>query len=286
MGKLKRKEIDAEMELENGCSNIVPENAHSAFHFEIKETTTELIKQMKSKKKKRQWKYREDEDGFKMHLDDLDFYCSADISKIDGGLSIITALSDYKYVIKDMIDGGADVTFYGPLNGLLTQNLLPKMTYVPHTLEGKFIDKENGQDLTEYMHINEYVEIRRLKNSNIKNNYDGVELIGNPQDCYGVSINARFNNEIPVFSKYLTAQEYKNKKATALMEDGYKNNPSRYEKAAIKARIEVLREKKSEIAKAAPSTEYEDSLKSPEEVKSAQNAFNAAKLERLKQRAR
>ena len=73
---------------------------------------------------------------------------------------------------------GCSVEFNGPLNGLLNQVLLPDMTYVHHTLEGKFVDQD-GKDLTKFMPISEYCMLRDEKNKQ-------------PESCFFVRIILRF----------------------------------------------------------------------------------------------
>lgn len=131
------------------------------------------------------------------------FHCSATVKDNGDHLSIVTAWSGFVYDIYQKEDGGCTVEFSGPLNGLLQQNLLPSMTYVPGTLEGKFLSNDDKEELTPYLDIDTYCMLRAQKNHES----------ANAQDGYGAQMNAQFNNEIPVFGKWVDKQTWKQKRA-------------------------------------------------------------------------
>lgn len=254
MAKLNNKEIQDRIDLETGRPESefpvkLPRDAHSKFYFEIEESIEDLIRDMKERPKKHYpqervineetgevrfwdggskapWKFIEIEDG-KYELEDTDWCgCYASVRKEDEKLSITTATSSYQYEITPRRGGGSCVEFSGPVNGLLAQNLLPEMTYVPHTLKGKFVDKETGRDLTAYMDMQPYGEFRALKNEQVIDGSWEYGEPGNLQDGYGYQINARFNNEIPFFAKSIdleyTLQERKQYEAQRDFEEGVK----------------------------------------------------------------
>lgn len=148
----------------------------------------------------------------KYELWDTDFDCYASVTVEEDKMKIETAWSGFEYEISQNKNGGSTVEFSGPLNALMRQNLLPKMTYVPGTLEGKFVDDKG--DLTPYMPIEKYCALREQKNHGRKNE----------QDVYGAHINACFNNEIPAFKEWveITAQERKINNAQREFEEGRK----------------------------------------------------------------
>lgn len=195
MSKLTNKEIEQikGLEMENGLENglEIPRDAHSVFQFDINET----IKDLKNDLERRNYR------DFEVWKIDANRYGISELMGGGGGsseltvgkgkMSIETALG-VKYNITEKPEGGSRVTFEGPVNALLDQDLLPKMTYVPYTLSAKFIDSENGKDLTDYMNMNSYGFLRAEKNKKADEWGDKE----NPQDGYGYHINAKFNNEI------------------------------------------------------------------------------------------
>ena len=151
MVKLSEKEVENLIDKEEGRGGYLgedlPRDAHSVFRFDIKETSKDLLKEIKTLPKKHfpdvqkidedggvhfykgdskaSWEYYEDDKGH-MFLSDPDFYSRAEVKITNDGLDIVTAWSGYTYNIKDKGDGlGAEVEFHGPLNALLKQNLLP-----------------------------------------------------------------------------------------------------------------------------------------------------------------
>ena len=259
MSKLKRDEIENALEQE-GVVPDIPYEARSKFTFNIEESVSELAEQItrkhspkyapeerhidaesgevfftggrhESKDNERRVDINTGETYYstggddiafkpwdlkgangKYQLWDTDFDCYASVSVEKGRMDIATAWSGFEYQISENKDGGSTVEFSGPLNALMNQNLLPNMTYINGTLEGKFVDDKG--DLTPYMPIENYCILRAQKNR-------GKE---NEQDVYGAHINARFNNEIPAFKKWvdITATERKNNEAQRRFEKGEK----------------------------------------------------------------
>lgn len=203
MFKLTNNEIEQIKSLENGAENKknpLPRNAHSVFQFDINETIKDLKNDMENRNgtdfkvaKTSALKYEIIDPRFEYNIDGGIAYLT--IGK--GKMSVETAFSGFKYSITENSDGGSSVTFEGPVNALLNQNLLPKMTYVPKTLSAKFVDNETGKDLTEYMDIHSYGVLRAEKNKQA----DEWGEKENTQDKYGYHINAKFNNEIDFLPK-------------------------------------------------------------------------------------
>lgn len=98
----------------------------------------------------------------------------------EGKMDIITACSGYFYTITDLPKDGAVVEFAGPVNALLAQALMPRMTYVPGTLTAR------SAAMPGYVSIGEFMEERAKYNAGQPN----------PQDAKGYRVNARFNNEL------------------------------------------------------------------------------------------
>lgn len=264
MVKLRDKEIQNEIELEAGAgeSNL-PRDAHSKFRFEIEESIEDLMQKMSKPTKQgheTQWKFYNIKDKIKEELRECDyrledphFNCSAKVWEKKDGLKIETAWGGYVYDIRQNKDAkGCSVEFSGPVNALLRQNLLPEMTYVPHTLEGKFVDKETGKDLTGYMDMQMYGLIRTMKNEKVIKDSYGYKEKGNSQDGYGYNVNFRFNNEIPFLPQsdtlLYTKQERKQMKAQEEFEKGKKVTVHEWEKEEIARRIASVRGKISGTA--------------------------------------
>ncbi len=247
-----------------GVEADLPQAAHSVFRFDIKETSDDLLKEMEMPSKKHypdrriidgrgvqfekgapkaKWETQYADDG-SMFLMDPDFDCAAEVKKTDEGLNITTAWGGYKYNIKDKSDGkGAEVEFHGPLNALLNQNILPTMTYVPKTLEGKFVDAETQEDLTPFMDINSYGAIRKKKNGKTSKQENG-------QDKYGAQINKKFHNEIGVLPEWLPKQELKNRQGQEEYGKPQECSLSGHHKKRIQERIDELKGKVSGVVEA------------------------------------
>lgn len=271
MVKLSRNEIDGIVEQESALVDL-PRNAHSVFRFEINENCADLLKEMKELPKrhypdtrsvddegnvsfykgysKAPWEYAEIDETH-LQLRDPEFSSEAEVEIMDSGLNIVTAWGGYNYKIKDKDDNqGAMVEFYGPVNALLKQNLLPSMTYVSQTLEGKFVDAETREDLTEFMDMHSFGILRAAKNDKtIEDSYEYSKK-GNYQDNYGFEINRKFNNEIDFLAKHVSGQEYKNEKAQEAFENGRKEFIYEHKKEAIQRRIDAAKGKVSGVVEA------------------------------------
>ena len=191
MPKLNSREIEENLE---NAENSLPRDAHSVFQFDIEENIADLKKDMESRNGT-DFKIAKTSSHNYEIIDPALEYNSGGTAYLHiekNSMTVETALSGYKYSINEYPEGGSFVTFEGPVNALLNQNLLPKMSYVPQTLKAKFTDNETGKDLTDYLDIHSYGILRAEKNK--KANAWGEK--GNNQDKYGYNINAKFNNEI------------------------------------------------------------------------------------------
>ncbi len=103
-------------------------------------------------------------------------------------LKIVTACGGYEYIVQNLPGDGAEVSFAGPVNALLAQALMPRMRYVPGTLLAM------SEDMEDFAPIQEFLEVRRLRN--LEN--------PNPQDKHAWRINMKFNNELfPYFPPFV-----------------------------------------------------------------------------------
>lgn len=154
----------------------------SFFHFEITQTTKVLLYKMKQLSCKK-WNIDGDETSGHFELVDLNHEENKTLVMTgDGYLKFIT-VGGYEYVVQDKTTDGAEVSFAGPVNALLTQSLMPRMTYVPNTLEGM------SEDMEDFMPIAEYMAVRAERNARNPN----------PQDKNGWRVNMKFNNELTPF---------------------------------------------------------------------------------------
>ncbi len=152
----------------------------SFFKFDITQTTRVLLYKIKMGDNKR-WFLTDGEDSNHLILSD----CTPPQKnftkiKICAGVMEITTVQGYTYVVQDKVGDGAEVTFHGPVNALLTQSLLPRMTYVPETLVGM------SSDMEDFVPIGEFMELREQRHNG--------EV--NPQDKFGWRVNMKFNNEL------------------------------------------------------------------------------------------
>ncbi len=156
--------------------------ATSFFYFNITQTTKVLLYKMKNLDGKR-WRIEGKEEDGQFTLVDLHHEENKTSVYIESdGLKFIT-VNGYKYEVKDKVPDGAVVTFFGPVNALLTQSLMPRMTYVPNTLQGMYVDMD------EFVPISEYMTIREERHAGNPN----------PQDKHGWRVNMKFNNELVPF---------------------------------------------------------------------------------------
>lgn len=228
MTKLKMNEIEDYINLENGKTDL-PRNARSIFRFNIAETCQEILDKLEADSKKfmkqerfmdnngevsfsnkepvNPWDYKKCENG-DIYLWDLDFPCAAIVHpKPDEQAMTIETAGGFIYEICDFVDenfenpSGATVYFDGPINGMMQQTLLPRMTYVPFTLEGRFYDPDTNKSLTPYLKMDDFGYYRELKNKKIISDNYSYDRPGNQQDVYGWQVNKLFNNEIPFLPK-------------------------------------------------------------------------------------
>ena len=288
MAKLNNKEIQDNINMEMG-DNPLPRDAHSKFRFEIEESVDDLVRDMKERPKKyRRWKFidfrnSEYKDIYGDYiLQDPEYDNSyASVKEEEGKLSITTAWGGYNYEITPREKGGSNVEFSGPVNALLNQNLLPEMTYIPYTLEGKFVDRETGRDLTMYMDMQSYGTLRSLKNEQVIQDSFEYKMPGNSQDGYGHHINAQFNNEIPFLPKKRTAQELKQERAQKDFEEGKKAKVSEWKKERIKKHLDAVRGKLSGAVAADNIAEDKISGKEKRVITSEIGAELAAEIDPL-----
>lgn len=152
----------------------------TTFCFEITQTRAVMLYKIIQGDGKR-WKIAGDPSGTAFSLHDLkkpeNFVT---IKSIPGNL-IIETINDFVYEITDKEGDGSNVCFHGPVNALLSQGLVPRMTYVPGTLIGK------TDEMDEFVDIQEFMKLRAER----------YQLLGteNPQDKHGWRVNANFNNE-------------------------------------------------------------------------------------------
>ena len=149
------------------------------FKFEITQTTRVLLYKMEQGVNKH-WGIEGDvkSDEFRLFkLDEPEKYVEVEV---DDGRLFFTTVNGYFYEVVDGETDGARVTFEGPVNAMLAQSLMPRMTYVHETLVGKY------EDMDEYVEIQEFMKIRESR-------HEGKP---NPQDKYGWRINMKFNNEL------------------------------------------------------------------------------------------
>ena len=289
MAKLNNKEIQDNINMEMG-DNPLPRDAHSKFRFEIEESVDDLVRGMKERPKKyRRWKFidfrnSEYKDIYGDYiLQDPEYDNSyASVKEEEGKLSITTAWGGYNYEITPREKGGSSVEFSGPVNALLNQNLLPEMTYIPYTLEGKCVDRETGRDLTMYMDMQSYGTLRSLKNEQVIQDSFEYKMPGNSQDGYGHHINAQFNNEIPFLPKNRTALELKQERAQKDFEEGKKAKVSEWKKERIKKHLDAVRGKLSGAVAADNIAEDKISGKEKRVITSEIGAELAAEIRRRK----
>ena len=154
----------------------------SLFYFDIVQDIASLMFKIKQLNGKR-WRIEGQEEYGRFLLVDLkheDNIMQVYYNKMF--LKFVTA-SGYQYTIWDKSTTGAEVCFVGPVNALLRQSMMPYMTYVPNTLEGKYADMEDSVPIRDYMAIR------------AERHQEDV----NPQDAYGWRVNRKFNNELTPF---------------------------------------------------------------------------------------
>lgn len=316
MVKLNDKEIQDRIDFETGYGDAyadfshprddevyIPRNAHSKFRFEIEESVEDLIKDIEEGSKRHStqvrdvdmttgnvhfyggetdWKLYKTDDGYVLEDSINNQGFKAYVKKEDDKLMIKTATSKFLYEITPSKDHcGSVVEYSGAIHGLLQQRLLPQMTYVSHTLEGKFVDSKTGEDLIGYRDMATYGQLRARKNEQP----DEFGEKGNPIDRYKddcAKINKKFNNEIPFFEKSLT----KNERAQQDFIDGKKEKVREWKKERIRTRLAKAREGLSGVAVADRIAEDKISGKEKRTVTPEIGAELAAKIRKEKEERR
>ncbi|MCM1324606.1 MAG: hypothetical protein NC218_10830 [Acetobacter sp.] len=155
------------------------ETIQSFFKFEITQTTKVLLYKIKTGDGKR-WNLNDDAGANILSLEEIGRPENAVTVRISPNVLHFTTVHGYVYVVEDKKGDGASVTFNGPVNALLTQSLMPRMTYVPETLVGMC------SDMDDYAPIDVFMEKREARHNGRVN----------PQDKYGWRVNMKFNNEL------------------------------------------------------------------------------------------
>lgn len=155
------------------------EKIRSFFKFEITQTTKVLLYKIKMGDGKR-WSVEGSEAEGRLVLHEPERPENSIEIGVNPGVLRIRTVHGYEYTVIDKEGDGADVSFHGPVNALLTQSLLPRMTYVPETLFGM------SSDMEDFVPIGEFMELREKR-------HDGQV---NPQDRFGWRVNMKFDNEL------------------------------------------------------------------------------------------
>ena len=149
------------------------------FKFEIKQTVDVLLYKIKNGNGKK-WNVEDDAKAGMLILRETGNPDNRTEIILRDGTMQITTVHNHHYTIFNKKGDGAIVGFHGPVNALLMQSLLPRMTYVPGTLLA------TNDSFDGYVPIAEFMEARAKKHG------DKV----NPQDKFGWRINQAFNNEL------------------------------------------------------------------------------------------
>lgn len=162
---------------------LIMDKIESYFKFEITQTVAVLLYKIRMGDGKRWWLEKID-GGYVLHqLYPEGKEKQDNQSKVElkgEHTMVITTVRGFVYTIVDKEPDGAEVSYHGPLNALLMQSLLPRMTYVPETLVGM----NNLMD--DYVSIAEYMRLRKERH--------GENI--NPRDKWS-QLNRVFYNEIP-----------------------------------------------------------------------------------------
>ena len=176
----------------------------SYFKFEITQTVGVLLYKIEQNANKR-WGIDGDVKGNEFRLfklDEPDKYVDVEV---DNGRLYFATVNGYFYEVVDNEEDGARVTFEGPVNAMLAQSLMPRMTYVHETLIAKY------EDMDDYVGIQEFMEIREER-------HEGQP---NPQDKFGWRINMKFNNELrPWLPKFWGMKSLKPQKKSSKFKRG------------------------------------------------------------------
>jgi len=186
----------------------------SFFRFQITQTTKVLLYKIKMGDGKR-WILSADDDSNALLLRDMK-RSQDNVVKInvyDGALRFET-VHGFVYLVQDRKPDGANVSFHGPVNALLTQSLMPRMTYVPGTLLGMSSETQPDAPETQSPDREEegngfFVPIAEFMAQREQRHNGRV----NPQDKFGWRVNMNFNNElVPWFPPFKTEMREKPKK--------------------------------------------------------------------------
>lgn len=150
-----------------------------SFCFEITQTT-KVLKYKIDNGDGRRWNVENDGTRGYLSLCEIENPENKTLVLLGDNYMKIVTCSGYEYVVEDKEGDGANVTFSGPVNALLTQALMPRMTYVPQTLQGL------SSDMDDYQPIAEFMRIRAERNADNPN----------PQDQQGWRVNMKFANEL------------------------------------------------------------------------------------------
>lgn len=149
------------------------------FKFQITQTTKVLLYKMLMGDGKR-WTVEYDANGHPAFLHEIKRPENFVTIKIIPHALHFTTVHGYVYLVEDKNGDGADVSFHGPVNALLTQSLMPRMTYVQETLVGMSSDMDDFVPIAEFMARREKRHAGKV----------------NPQDKHGWRVNMKFNNEL------------------------------------------------------------------------------------------
>lgn len=152
--------------------------SQSFFKFEITQTTSFLVYMMKMGDGKR-WTLIADTPQ-RMTLLEIDNPENKTEVRLLPNVLHFTTVRGFVYVVEDKKSNGAVVSFNGPVNALLMQFLMPRMTYVPQTLVGM------SSDMPNFAPISEFMKQREMRHNGQVN----------PQDKHGWRVNMKFNNEL------------------------------------------------------------------------------------------
>lgn len=151
----------------------------SFFKFEISQTTKVLLYKICKGDGKR-WNVEYDASGHPAFLREIEHPENFVQIKVLPNTLHFTTVRGYVYLVEDKKGDGAEVCFNGPVNALLAQSLMPRMTYVRETLVGM------SSDMDDYAPIAEFMAKREKRHNG--------EV--NPQDKHGWRVNMKFGNEL------------------------------------------------------------------------------------------
>lgn len=151
----------------------------SFFKFEISQTTKVLLYKI-SKGDGKRWDVEYDANGKPAFLRETGHPENFVAVKVFPNVIHFTTVRVYVYLVEDKKGDGANVTFHGPVNALLTQSLMPRMTYIRKTLVGMC------SDMSDYVPIAEFMAKREERHNGEPN----------PQDKHGWRVNMKFDNEL------------------------------------------------------------------------------------------